>query len=199
VVVDPSVVGRADAGCTHDSRPRGRTSGPARHDGAGRRTQRRASRSIPASAGLRIAHRLLMRTRSAPSRSPARDADWRLRLRVRVGRRVDGNPARALRARQLSSAAGRRAIAACLANILDAADECQVGLASPRLLLDHAPVIAARSEIVAVIELLRGDTALETRGIALARLLADDPAGPLLHPCPDRTVGHAVTEIIDAL
>jgi hypothetical protein len=111
---------------------------------------------------------------------------------------VDGNPARVLRARQLSSAPERRAIAACLGNILDAADERRVGLASPRL-LDHAPVIAARSEIVALIELLRGETALEVRGIALARLLADGPAGRLLRSCPDRTLGQAVAEIIDAL
>jgi hypothetical protein len=150
-----------------------------------------------------------MRTRSAPSCSPARDCDWRLRLWVLVGGRVldreiaagacvDVNPARVLRARQPSSAPERRAIAACLANILDAADERRVGLASPRL-LDHAPVIAARSQIVDVIELLRGETALEVRGIALARLLADGPAGRLLHPCPDRTLGQAVAEIIDAL
>jgi hypothetical protein len=109
-----------------------------------------------------------------------------------------GIPPRVLRASQLSSAPERRAIAAWPANILDAADECQVGLASPRL-LDHAPVIAARGEIVALIELLRGETAPEVRGIALARLLADDPACRLLHPCPDRTLGQAVAEIIDAL
>jgi hypothetical protein len=111
---------------------------------------------------------------------------------------VDGNPAWVLRARQLSSAPERRAIAAWLANILDAADDCQVGLASPRL-PDHAPVIAARGEIVALIELLRGETALEVRGIALARLLADGPAGRLLRPCPGRTLGQALAGIIDAL
>ena len=111
---------------------------------------------------------------------------------------VDGNPARVLRVRQLSNAPERRAIAACLANMLDAADDCQLGLASPRL-PDHAPVIAARSEIVALIERLRGETALEVRGIALARLLADGPAGRLSYPCPDRTLGQALADIIGAL
>jgi hypothetical protein len=111
---------------------------------------------------------------------------------------VDVNRARVLRARQLSSAPERRAIAACLGNIVDAADQRRVGLLSPRL-LGHAPVIAARSQIVALIELLRGEPALEVRGIALARLLADGPAGRLLHPCPDRTLGQALADIIGAL
>jgi len=42
-----------------------------------------------------------------------------------------------------------------------------------RLILDQAAVIAARGELVTLIELLRGDAAVDPRTVAAARLLID--------------------------
>ncbi len=141
-------------------------------------------------------------------RAGLRDAG-RLRLQVRVGRRdldseiakgacLDADPARSLRARQLGSMSERHAIAASLANILDAAEECQADPAS-RLALNHGPVIAARHEILALVELLRSEATVDVRGVALARLLARDPASPLLRACSDGTLQQAVSEIVETV
>lgn len=130
-------------------------------------------------------------------------------MRVRLTRRilddqiaegsgVDRSPALSLRANQLSRAAERYAVAACLANILDAAEECQVDPGS-RLMLDHAAVIASRADIVALIEVLRSETAVDVRGVALARLLTERRTSPLFRACSGRTLEQAITEIADAL
>jgi hypothetical protein len=151
----------------------------------------------------------VLRTRRPPTWSAARDPDWRLRLRVLVGRRTldreiaqaalpDANPARAMRAQQLSSSSERHAIAACLRNILQAADECTSDPGS-RLALDHRTVIAAHSEIDALIDRLGSDSVLDVRGIALARLLAVDPTSPLVCPRSRRALSDALSEILDTL
>lgn len=103
-----------------------------------------------------------------------------------------------MRARQLTGATERRALAACLANILDAAEEREADPSS-RLVLDHAAVIASRSEIEALIALLRGDAVLDVRGVALARLLAVDRTSPLVHQRRGRTVQAALREVLEAL
>ncbi len=137
------------------------------------------------------------------------ESHWRLRLDVRLDRRlldhqlsdgagVDASPALALRADQLSRPTERRAIAASLRNVLDAAEECEAGLA-PRLHIDHSSVVAARRQIAAVIELLRSAAELEVRGIALARLLAEDPASPLLHPAPATSLRESLATVLAAL
>jgi hypothetical protein len=132
-----------------------------------------------------------------------------LRLRVRLdqraldreianGVRLETNPLLELRARQLSSTAERHAIAAGLANILDAADECQDDPAS-QVAVNYRPVIAARRRIFALIELLRSESAVDVRGIALARLLTQDRTGPLFRPCANGTLEQAVTEVANAM
>jgi hypothetical protein len=128
----------------------------------------------------------------------------RARLRLRVldreiaGGLLDGDAARTLRARQLTSDAERHGVAACLANILDAADERHADPASP-LKLNHADVLAARYEIVALIEALRSEQHVEARGVALARRLLDDSCSPLLCARAGRTVRQAVDEAARAL
>lgn len=133
----------------------------------------------------------------------------RLRFRVRQTRRalddrlaegaeIDGSAALSLRARQLSGPRERRAVAACLEHILDAADECQTG-GGPHLVLDYTAVITTRAEILAVIELLRSDLAVDARGVALARVLVQRRTTPLAGPCGERTLAHAIAEIAQAL
>jgi hypothetical protein len=132
-----------------------------------------------------------------------------LRLRVRIRRHVldrelasglqpESDVARALRARQLTSRYERCCVAACLANILEAADERHADPASP-LKLNHAQVLAARNEIAALIDALRSDRAVAARGVALARLLVDSGSSPLLRPQPGGTVQQAVSEATAAL
>jgi hypothetical protein len=132
-----------------------------------------------------------------------------LRLRVLVRRRVldreiasglapEADAARALRAQQLTSQDERCCVAASLANVIEAADERHADPASP-LRLNHAQVLAARHEIVALIDALRSDRLVAARGVALARLLLDAEASPLLCPQARRTVQQAVSEAIAAL
>jgi hypothetical protein len=132
-----------------------------------------------------------------------------VRLRVLVRRRVldreiasglrpEADAARALRAEQLRSLNERCCVAASLANVLSAADERQADPGS-LLRLDHARVLAARHEIVTLIDALRSDRAVAARGVALARLLLDADASPLLRPQARGTVQQAVSEVIAAL
>jgi len=127
-------------------------------------------------------------------------------VRVRLGRRIldreiaegaglDDSPVRAARARQLSSLEERRAVAACLEHILDAADECAADPGSP-LVVDHAAVISARAELVSVIERLRGDRDVDACAVARARLLAEDPRCRRLWS--GRSLQHALSDIADA-
>ena len=89
-------------------------------------------------------------------------------------------------------------MAACLANILDAADERHADRASP-LKLSHAEVLAARYEIIALIEALRSDGCVSPRGVALARRLVGDSCSPLFMARTGRTVQQAVSEAAAAL
>ncbi len=60
-------------------------------------------------------------------------------------------------------------------------------------------MLAARDDVVRLIECLRSERPLAVRGIALARLLIDDSTSPLLHPRPAGTVPDAVSDAIAAL
>ena len=129
----------------------------------------------------------------------------RVRLRQRVldreiaaGLRVDEDAARELRAKQLTSSAERRQIAACLANMLEAAYERQADPGS-HLRLNHEEVLAARHDLVALIEALRSEQALHPRGVALAQRLIHDNHSPLLVCRAGRTVQRAVSETLAAL
>lgn len=132
----------------------------------------------------------------------------RLPLRVRLRRQVldreiaaglrpDEDRARALRAQQLVGAPERQGIAACLENILDAADERHADPAPP-LALNHAEVLAARHEIVALMDLLCSERTVTARGVARARVLTE-PRSPLLRPHTGRSARQAVAEAIAAL
>lgn len=150
-----------------------------------------------------------MRTQNRPSWSVAHSSDWRLRLRVRVGRRdldreisqgacLDRDPLRALRARQLGTLSERWAIAACFANILDASAEIEADPAT-RLSLNRRAVLAARPEIVGLIEVLRSGATVNVQGVALARVLVEDPTGLLARPRMGQTLQQAVADILRAL
>ena len=110
---------------------------------------------------------------------------------------MDGDPVRALRARQLATASERRAIAACLAHILDASAEIEAD--STRLSLDHRAVLAARPEMLGLIDRLRSDAAVTVQGVALARVLVDDPTGLLVRPHVGQTLQQAVADILRSL
>ena len=141
-------------------------------------------------------------------REPA-PAEFSARIRARVHRRVidreiaggavvDGDPARGLRAQQLTGVTERRSAATSLRNILDAADERHADPAS-RVRLNHADVLAARHGIVALIEVLRSEQTVTARGVALARLLTEERDSPMLCDGSGRTVQQAVSEALAAL
>ena len=89
-------------------------------------------------------------------------------------------------------------MAAALASLLEAADERHADPAS-RLMLNHAEVLAARHEIVALVAALRSERVLAVRGIALARRLTEAGDSPMLHAEPGRSVQQALSEAISAL
>ena len=90
-------------------------------------------------------------------------------------------------------------MATSLANILEAADERHADPASS-VRLNHADVLSARHGIVALIEVLRGEQPVTSRGVALARLLTVERDSPMLCEGSRRTVvHHAVSEALAAL
>lgn len=100
-----------------------------------------------------------------------------------------------LRARQLSSVRERRALASCLTNILDAAEE-RAGDPGSRLVLDQTAVIAARTEILALIELLQSRVTIDARAIALTRLLTHESDSPLWHTVSHHTLPQALAAVL---
>jgi hypothetical protein len=137
--------------------------------------------------------------------SPPRGLRLRVRIRRHVldreiasGRLAETDPGLALRAKQLTSAHERGCVATALAHILAAAEERKADPVSP-LKLNHAEVLAARYDIVVLIEKLRSDRPASARGVALARLLVDAHDSPLLRPHPSQTVGQAVVTATAAL
>jgi hypothetical protein len=135
-------------------------------------------------------------------------APIRLRAWVRIRRRALDrqiaagharveDPALALRQWQLRRPCERRSIAACLANILEAAAEHQADPGA-RVSVNPTETLAAQSEIVALIALLSSDRAASPQGIARARLLTDS-ASPLLSERATTSVHQAVCETIDLL
>ena len=67
------------------------------------------------------------------------------------------------------------------------------------LSLNHAEVLAARHEIVALIEALRGEGAVAARGVALARRLIESSGSPLSRARAKHPVQQAVSKAIAAL
>jgi hypothetical protein len=138
-----------------------------------------------------------------------RRLDRGLRLRVRVrqrvldreiaaGLRLDSDAARALRSQQLTRAQDRRRVAACIGNILGTADERHAKPAANLTVID-AQVLAARHDLVVLIDALRGEGTVSARGVALARQLIHSGGSPLLSVRATLTVAQAVSETIAAL
>jgi hypothetical protein len=151
----------------------------------------------------------LIAAQDLASSGEAASAQFGARIRARLHRRVidreiaagaavDADPARALRALQLTGVTERRCVATSLANILEAADERHADPAS-RVRLPHADVLAARHGIVALIEVLRSEQTVAARGVALARLLTEERDSPMLCEGAGRTVHQAVSEALAAL
>ena len=151
----------------------------------------------------------LIAAQDLASSGEAAPAQLSTRIRVRLHRRVldreiaagagvDADPARALRALQLTGPSERRCVAALLGNILEAADERHADPAS-HVRLNHADVLAARRGILALIEVLRSEQTVTARGVALARLLTEERRSPMLCEGTGRTVQQAVSEALAAL
>jgi hypothetical protein len=105
--------------------------------------------------------------------------------------------ASSLRAAQLTTPRARRAIAAMLANILDAAEDRRLDRCSP-MIFEHESVHEARDGILELIELLRSETALAPRAVALAAQLAESADSPIVSRCCGTTIGQALAEITAA-
>lgn len=131
-----------------------------------------------------------------------------LRLRVRSTRRrldreiaghavLDGSRARALRAIQLADPSTRTTIAAILETILSSAAERARDPCS-RLVLEHDAVLDEREGILELIDLLTSGDWLSPRAVALARLLADSSASPIVSRSCGTTIGEALAEIAAA-
>lgn len=136
-------------------------------------------------------------------------ASLALRLRVWLRRReldralaagapIDSDEL-AHRAAQLTSPAGREAIAAMLANVLDAAEELPPPGGPDMPSLNRPAVLDARGHLLALIERLRGDEPAGYRGVAQAQQLATDPRGVLYRSTPVRVVVAAVELVLLAL
>jgi hypothetical protein len=149
---------------------------------------------------------------TAGNRAASREAaptQFSARVRARLHRRVidreiaagavvSADPARALRAQQLTSPLERRCVASSLWNILQAAEERHADPAS-HVRLNHAEVLAARHGIMALIEILRSEQTVAPRGVALARLLTVERGSPMLCEGSQRLVQDAVSEALAAL
>jgi len=98
----------------------------------------------------------------------------------------------------MTSTPERRRVAACLANILETADKRHAQPAA-RLTAIDAQVLAARHDMVVLIDALRREQAISARGVALDRQLIESSGSPLVRSHAGRTVQQTVSETIEAL
>ena len=98
----------------------------------------------------------------------------------------------------MTSTPERRRVAVCLANILETAGKRHAEPAT-RLTVIDAQMLAARHDLVVLIDALRGERAVSARGVALARQLVESSGSPLVRSHAGRTVQQAVSEAIEAL
>jgi len=125
---------------------------------------------------------------------------WRTRPRLDAeladGADPADDPALSLRAQQLTRRSTRAAIASAIANILDAAEEPPEawGRDGPRPPLQRAAVLAARPDLLALADLMRGRGAVSPQAAALAARLVWDSASPLYAT----QAGATVTQWADA-
>jgi len=172
-------------------------------------TRRHRSCAGDRNARVDVASFELIGVRRTSSEWQIHRLDRGLRLRVRMRQRVldreiaaglrpDSDAALELRAKQLTSTPERRRVAACLANILETADKRHAQPATPLTAID-AQVLAARHDLVVLIDALRGERAISARGVALARQLIESSGSPLVRSHAGRTVHQTVSETIEAL
>jgi hypothetical protein len=95
-----------------------------------------------------------------------------------TGRSPQSTRALTIRARQLSSPAGRRELARHWTRILDLAVQLPVPR-TPRAPLCRAAVVAAEAEVREMIAVLAGSLPIDARGAASAFSLLRDGTGPL--------------------
>lgn len=133
-------------------------------------------------------------------------ASLRLQLRVRVGRRrldrelADGcgraeSVARALRAAQLATPQSRRHVAESLRRAAAAGTRVDARMGAPL----RPPAGRWREALFGLAERLEQPVSVNVRGIARARRLLTDGAGPLYGPGRRVSLGDAVWWIADGL
>jgi hypothetical protein len=93
------------------------------------------------------------------------------------GRPAFDDAALSVRADQLCSSKSRSALADFLVGIVDMAYERPLPAEAPRL--DRDAIVQARTAILDLAGRLRSDPVVNPMGVALARRLLDDKAGPL--------------------
>ncbi len=139
-----------------------------------------------------------------------RSAPLSLRVRACLGRRgidrrilagdpVDGAPALALRAAQLTDPQTRRQTARRLRGIVDYVDRSGPRPLITAVVIDPPAVRSGRQAILGLAQRLEAGGQVEPRGVILAQRLLTDGLGPLFNPSSERTVIAAVWETVDAL
>jgi hypothetical protein len=128
--------------------------------------------SFPGSP-LQRATRLL--TPSTAARIAARLRRGTLDRGLRDGAEPDASPLIAARAAQLSATSTRARIADGLERLAQSADNPR---SRARILPSRAAMLANRSELLEIADILRRDRPLYARGVAMLELILTDGAGP---------------------
>lgn len=118
----------------------------------------------------------------------------KLTYRLARGADPDATDELALRARQLLYPEQRRAVAAVLRNILDAAEAASSSTCSGRR-AEVSAVIGSRDRLVRLIDSLRGGAPMTAAAVAAAELLACDRNSPLVSPRGGQAIHRALDEI----
>jgi hypothetical protein len=117
---------------------------------------------------------LMLRARTLGRRS-------HLDAELAAGADPSRDPALQLRARQLTGASSRAAIATTIHHLLDAAEEPPAAWRAqgPRPPLQRAAILAARADLLAIAERLTGSAQVTPRAAALAAQLVWDAGSPV--------------------
>jgi hypothetical protein len=124
-------------------------------------------------------------------------ADWawaKLDREIAAGLPIEASEARLLRAQRLLHPQERRAIAAVLANIVDAADAASRSGKSA-VPGEYSALVASHDRLVLLIGLLRSEASMTAPAVAGAELLACDRNSPLVSRHDDRATLRALDEI----
>ena len=101
-----------------------------------------------------------------------------------------------LRSRELCSPSQRSELARSLVEVLQTA---QHAVADPLTRLDAPAILRCSKRLLALVTLLEDECSLRVKGLALARLLFEDPESPLFRAHPGQSLDQALDEITDAL